>query len=69
MNNEKFYYIKNDNNFILHNDNKFYLGLIYTNIKPCIYKRKCNAEKKCASLQRIYPKWMINVVEVPKLKF
>lgn len=58
------YYIVNDNNSILHNNNQFYICFISGyGLQPSIYKRKANAERKCAEMQKKYPQWTLRVVE------
>ena len=49
------YYIVNDNNSILHSNGVFYCcAMSGYGLQPSLYKRKGNAERKCAEMQKKY---------------
>ena len=61
------YYIVNDDNSILHSNNLFYICAMWgCGIQPSLYKRKGNAERKCAEMQKKYPQYTLRVVEQHK---
>lgn len=61
------YYIVNDNDCVLHTDGKFYMGFFGGfGFTYCLYKRKGNAERKCAEMQKKYPQYTLRVVEHKK---
>jgi hypothetical protein len=61
------YYIVNDNNSILHSNGVFYCcAMSGYGLQPSLYKRKGNAERKCAEMQKKYPQWNLRVVETHK---
>lgn len=61
------YYIVNDDNSILHSNGQFYCcAMSGYGLQPSLYKRKGNAERKCAEMQKKYPQWNLRVVETHK---